>query len=159
MVDSCIYARKSIGLSGLRDPGRRYPALIVPTEQALCHDWFDRHDIEAADLLLGSHLKLVSSIAAEYRGRGVSTEDLTGEGYVGLMRALCHYDPASDVAFTAYASGWIHACIEQTIPSGKAAVEAITAGAGRATAGGKSAYPSNVRQGRVGWVASRHHAG
>ena len=72
---------------------RSYPRLSTEAERALCYRWCDRHNISAAHQLVGSHLRLVVGVAEVYRRYGLPLEDLIGEGYVGVMRALCRFEP------------------------------------------------------------------
>lgn len=92
-----------------------YPILSAETEQALCHRWRDRHDISAAQELVRSHLRFVVKIARGYRGYGLASDDLIGEGQLGLMRALCRFDPDRGVRFSSYAVLWIHAAIRDYV--------------------------------------------
>jgi len=50
-----------------------------------------------------------------YRGYGLPLEDLVGEGYVGMMRALCRFDPDRGVRFATFALWWVRASIEEYI--------------------------------------------
>jgi RNA polymerase primary sigma factor len=64
-------------------------------------------DRDARTRLIQSNLKLVVKIAREYMGRGLSMEDLIGEGNLGLIRAAEEFDPSFGVRFSTYASYWI----------------------------------------------------
>jgi len=92
-----------------------FPFLSVESEQALCARWRDRHDPLAAHALVTSHLRLVVAIARKYRGYGLPAEDLIGEGHVGLMRAVCRFDPDRGCRFASYAVCWIRAAIQEYI--------------------------------------------
>jgi len=168
MVDSRVYATTSNGLSRNRQSDRMLAALVVPAEQALCHGWFEHHDIEAADALVGRYLETVAGIANGYRGRGVSSRDLASEGYVGLMRALCHYDPACDMPFSDYATEWVHACIRQRISFGALPVQAAACGCPReatpdcgddAVSDARAVYPCGAPRNGAAAFAARRHAG
>ncbi len=71
---------------------RTYPMLSAEEERELCRRWRDRQNISAVLQLVGSHLHLIVKIARGCRGYGLPSEDLIGEGYVGLMRAVCRAD-------------------------------------------------------------------
>ena len=60
-----------------------------------------------------SNLKLVVKIARDYMGRGLSMEDLIGEGNVGLIRAAEEFDPSFGTRFSTYASYWIKMAIRE----------------------------------------------
>jgi DNA-directed RNA polymerase sigma subunit (sigma70/sigma32) len=59
----------------------------------LCRRWHDRHDITAADRLARGHRQLVVGIAATYTPAGPPSPNLVAEGQLGLMRAICRFDP------------------------------------------------------------------
>ncbi|MDR2728490.1 MAG: hypothetical protein LBB56_05100, partial [Chitinispirillales bacterium] len=59
----------------------------------------------AADKLVTSGLRFVSSVAQRYRGRGLSMNELINEGSIGLLRAAQHFDlTAKNVKFISYAA-------------------------------------------------------
>lgn len=91
------------------------PPLSVQEEEALCCRWHEQHDITAAERLIGCHLHVLATIATAHRGCGVCMQELIGEGYVGLMRAACRYDPACGTRFVIYATWWVQAAIQQSI--------------------------------------------
>ncbi len=62
-----------------------------------------------------SHLRLVVQVASRYRGYGLPSDDLIGEGNVGLMRAVCRFDPDRGVGFATYALWWICAAMHEFI--------------------------------------------
>jgi RNA polymerase sigma-32 factor len=102
-------------LSQAVQASRTLPLLSTDAEVALCHRWRDHHDISAAHRLAASHLRLVVEIAEGYRGYGLPFDDLAGEGHLGLMRAICRFDPDHGVAFGAYATWWIRSAIEEYV--------------------------------------------
>lgn len=112
------------------DPSRSVrPVLSAGEEEVLCYRWHQHHDVAAARLLISSHLPLVAGIAMAHRGRGVLIMDLIGEGYVALMRAACHYDPACGAKFTTYATRWVQVAIQQSILRAATSMQAGTANA------------------------------
>jgi len=90
----------------------KFPMLSAEAEQTLCCRWRDHHDISAAQRLAGSHLRLVVETAMDHRGYGLPLEELIGEGHMGLMRAVCRFDPDRGVRFSAYALWWVRAAIQ-----------------------------------------------
>jgi DNA-directed RNA polymerase sigma subunit (sigma70/sigma32) len=166
------FARTSDGLRQNKGAARRLPALSGPVEQALCHRWFEDHDIAAAARLVTAHLGIVGSIAAEYGNCQLTPQDLAGEGYVGLMRALCRYDPACDMAFTTYATKCIRAEIQRSLLRSEALIKVAGAarrcrrsrnragsGNGEAAVNPWPAYVSSVRRDAAVLVVSQHRAG
>ena len=58
-----------------------------------------------------SALGFVLSVAREYRGLGLSFEDLVGEGNVGLMDAARRFGATRGTKFTTYAIFWVRRAI------------------------------------------------
>ncbi|MBV8535804.1 MAG: RNA polymerase sigma factor RpoH [Alphaproteobacteria bacterium] len=108
---------------------RSVPMLTLETERELSHRWHDRHDISAAHQLVSSHLRLAIKIARSYRGYGLPPDDLIGEGQLGLMRAVCRFDPDRGVRFATYAVWWIHAAIREYVLHNWSLVKMGTTGA------------------------------
>jgi DNA-directed RNA polymerase sigma subunit (sigma70/sigma32) len=93
---------------------RSVPRLSAEAERALCCRWHDRHDRLAAHLLVRDSAPVIATIAAAYGRRyGMRADDLIGECYVGLMRALCRFDPDSGERFAAYAACRVHAAVQE----------------------------------------------
>jgi RNA polymerase sigma-32 factor len=108
---SRTWADRVESLSRRRSAMRRLPTCKAETERALCYRWRNHHDISAAHQLVGNYLYLAEKIAEGYGSCGVSLQDLIGEGYVGLTRAVCRFDPDRGVPFTGYAT-W---CVREAI--------------------------------------------
>jgi DNA-directed RNA polymerase sigma subunit (sigma70/sigma32) len=88
--------------------------LTAEAEWVLCRRWRDRHDRSAAHLLVCDSAPVVATIAAAYGRRyGMRADDLIGECYVGLMRALCRFDPDCGERFATYAACRVHAAVQE----------------------------------------------
>lgn len=59
--------------------------------------------------------ELVSIVAEEYAGRGLSKEELTKAGMEGIAKAREKYDEKKDFSFNAYAIWWVRQQIIQAI--------------------------------------------
>lgn len=68
-------------------------------------------DSDARSRMILANLRLVARIAQNYRGRGLDLEDLIGEGYLGLIRAVEGFDPSFGARFSTYAAYWIRQSI------------------------------------------------
>jgi RNA polymerase primary sigma factor len=66
-------------------------------------------------LLIRSNLRLVISIAKNYRGQGLSFLDLIQEGNVGLMRAVDKFDYRQGNRFSTYATWWVRQAITRAL--------------------------------------------
>jgi len=84
-------------------------------ELAFSRRWHDKEDVEAANTLVTSHLRLVAKIAMGYRGYGLPVADLISEGNVGMMQAVQRFDPDHGFRLATYAMWWIRAAIQEYI--------------------------------------------
>ena len=90
--------------------------ILTPEEEIdyarrLQHD----NDVEAARMLVMSHLRVVVSIARGYVGYGLPQADLIQEGNIGLMKAVKRFDPERGVRLVSFAVHWIKAEIHEYI--------------------------------------------
>ena len=106
------------GLTPYRDPvqrflneARSYPRLTEEQEKQLIQAVRDEGDVTAARKLVVHNLRLVVSIAYQYRQAWINMLDLFQEGSVGLMEAVKRWDPALGTRFGSYAAYWIRAMI------------------------------------------------
>ncbi len=96
---------------------QRFPILTAEEEYNLAKDWIDSGDKLAAEKLVTSHLRLVVSVAYEFRHYGLPISDLISEGNIGLMQAVKKFDPDKGFRLTTYAMWWIKAAIYESILS------------------------------------------
>jgi RNA polymerase primary sigma factor len=71
----------------------------------------DEGDVELRNRVVQSNLRLVSRVARQYLNRGLTYEDLIGEGNLGLIRAAQRFDPSQGTKFSTYANYWIRDAI------------------------------------------------
>ena len=75
----------------------------------------EQGDLEAAKVIIISHLRFVAHIAKGYLGYGLSESDLIQEGNVGLMKAVKKFNPDVGVRLITFAVHWIKAEINEYI--------------------------------------------
>ncbi|WP_404414726.1 RNA polymerase sigma factor RpoH [Marinospirillum sp.] len=91
------------------------PLLTVEEEKDLGYRLQQEGDLEAARLLVLSHLRFVVHIAKSYKGYGLAQSDLIQEGNVGLMKAVKRFDPTLGVRLVSFAVHWIKAEIHEFV--------------------------------------------
>jgi len=105
------------------DPAKRSlirAALAAPylgreEERDLAIRWKEERDQDALNAIAISHMRLVISMAARFRGFGLPLGDLIQEGHVGLLEAAARFEPEREVRFSTYATWWIRASIQDYI--------------------------------------------
>lgn len=93
----------------------RLPMLTHEQEVDLARKLHANNDLNAAQQLVMSHLRLVVSIARGYLGYGLPHADLIQEGNIGLMKAVKRFDPDQGVRLVSYAMHWIKAEMHEYI--------------------------------------------
>lgn len=74
-----------------------------------------RSAAEARNRMIQANLRLVISVAKNFRNRGLPMEDLVNEGNVGLVNAVDRFDPTVGSRFSTYASYWIDQAIRRAV--------------------------------------------
>ena len=93
----------------------RLPMLTLEQEQAFARELRETNNIESAEKLVLSHLRLVVSTSRKYLGYGLPHGDLIQEGNIGLMKAVKRFDPDQGVRLVSYALHWIKAEMHEYI--------------------------------------------
>ena len=91
------------------------PILTAEQEKELAERYYYEQDLDAAKMLVISHLRFVVHIARSYAGYGLPQGDLIQEGNLGLMKAVKRFDPNMGVRLVSFAVHWIKAEIHEYV--------------------------------------------
>ena len=97
----------------LKDIGK-VRLLTAPQEVDLAKR-IERGDMDAKQKMVESNLRLVISIAKNYRNQGLPFLDLIQEGTIGLVRAAEKFDYRKGFKFSTYATWWIRQAIARSL--------------------------------------------
>ncbi len=97
----------------LKDIGR-VPLLTAAQEVELAKR-IERGDMCAKRKMVESNLRLVVSIAKNYRNQGLPFLDLIQEGTIGLVRAAEKFDYRKGFKFSTYATWWIRQAVARAL--------------------------------------------
>ena len=97
----------------LREAGR-HPLLTAAQEVELSKR-IERGDMQAKQRMIQSNLRLVVSIAKNYRNQGLPFLDLIQEGTLGLIRAVEKFDWRRGYKFSTYATWWIRQAVARAL--------------------------------------------
>ncbi|QDP01909.1 RNA polymerase factor sigma-32 [Thalassotalea sp. PS06] len=109
----------------------RQPVVDEQQERALFEDYQQRNDLEAAQRLILSHLRLVAYIAQSYKGYGLPLDDLVQEGTIGLMKSVKKFNLDFGVRLSSFAVHYIKAEIQEYVIRNWRLVKATTTKAKR----------------------------
>jgi len=121
--------------------------LSVEEEQSLARRYRDDDDLDAARLMVMSHLRFVVHVARGYAGYGLQLSDLVQEGNIGLMKAVKRFDPDQGVRLVSFAVHWIRAEIHEFILRNWRIVKVATTKAQR-----KLFFNLRKKKKRLGWL-------
>ena len=97
----------------LREAGRH--ALLTAAQEVELAKRIERGDMSAKQLMIQSNLRLVVSIAKNYRNQGLPFLDLIQEGTLGLIRAVEKFDWRRGFKFSTYATWWIRQAVARAL--------------------------------------------
>jgi RNA polymerase primary sigma factor len=97
----------------LRDIGR--VRLLTAQEEVGLAKRIERGELAAKQMMVESNLRLVVSIAKNYRNQGLPFLDLIQEGTIGLVRAAEKFDYRRGFKFSTYATWWIRQAVARAL--------------------------------------------
>jgi RNA polymerase primary sigma factor len=97
----------------LKDIGR--VALLTAAQEVELAKRIERGDDTAKRRMVESNLRLVVSIAKNYRNQGLPFLDLIQEGTIGLVRAAEKFDYRKGFKFSTYATWWIRQAVARAL--------------------------------------------
>jgi len=92
----------------------RHPLLTAAQEVSLAKQ-IERGDPVAKQRMIQANLRLVVSIAKNYRNQGLPFLDLIQEGTLGLIRAVEKFDWRRGYKFSTYATWWIRQAVQRGV--------------------------------------------
>lgn len=103
------------GLYSYLEQIKKFPVLTQEQEMQLINEFKQKGNLESAQKLITSHLRLAAKIALTYKRYGLPMSDIISEANLGLMQAVKKFDETKKVRLATYAIWWIKAAIHDYI--------------------------------------------
>ena len=97
----------------LREASRH--RLLTAAQEVTLAKRIERGDELAKAQMIQSNLRLVVSIAKNYRNQGLPFLDLIQEGMFGLIRAVAKFEWQRGLKFSTYATWWIRQAVQRAV--------------------------------------------
>lgn len=94
---------------------KKFPMLSEDEEKSLVEDFQQSGNLNSAQKLITSHLRLAAKIALTYRRYGLPMADIISEANIGLMQAVKKFSLEKKVRLATYAMWWIKASVNDYI--------------------------------------------
>ena len=94
-------------MSMIRTVRDRYPHLTVKRERELVDAWRLRGNLKAKEELVLSHMNLLVKMVRDLSGYRLSPDDLLGQAFQGIEKAVAGFDPDRGFRFNTFARAWI----------------------------------------------------
>ena len=105
----------SNGLFAYFEKIKKFPVLSDEEEQSLLVEFKQNGNLQAAQKLITSHLRLAAKVALSFRHYGLALADLISEANIGLMQAIKKFDPDKGFRLATYAVWWIKAAVSEFV--------------------------------------------
>jgi RNA polymerase primary sigma factor len=87
--------------------------ILTAEEEIKLAKRIEKGDLDAKDELIERNIRLVASVSRKYQNHGLTFDELTQEGMIGLIRAAEKFDWRKGFKFSTYSLLWIRQSIQR----------------------------------------------